>query len=173
MRPDLLTRTLFLALLAISVSSCGWQLRGQNPAANNLTELSGIYISADSGNSVAQALRSQLGFRNVALLEQPAANGLALLMEPPQTEQRVQTLSGDLRARQIRLQMDVSFSLYNFQADLLASETMQAVRNFAQNPLEPASIDRQEELFEAEMAEQLAANIIRLMSQHALSALEN
>jgi len=173
LRPNNQIQTLLLALLVISVSSCGWQLRGQNPAANNLTELSGIYISADSDNSVAEALRSQLGFRNIALLEQPAVNGLALLMEPLQTQQRVQTLSGDLRARQIRLQMDVSFNLYNFQADLLVSETLQEVRNFAQNPLEPASIDRQEDLLESEMAEQLAANIIRLMSQHALSAREN
>lgn len=173
LRPDILIRALLLTLLAVSLSGCGWQLRGQSPAALSLTELSGIYISADRGNVVAESLRSQLGFRDIPLLEQPTANGLALLIEPLRTEQRVQTVSGDLRARQIRLQMDVSFSLYNFQAELLTSENMQAVRNFAQNPLEPASIDRQQELLEAEMAEQLAANIIRLMSQYALSAHED
>lgn len=162
-----------LTLIAASVSSCGWQLRGQSPDAQSLTEISGVYISADRGNAVAEALRSQLSFRDIPLLAQPAANGLALLIEPLQAEQRIQSVSGDLRARQIRLQMDVSFSLYNFQAELLTSENMQAVRNFAQNPLEPASIDRQQELLEAEMAEQLAANIIRLMSQYAPSARED
>lgn len=173
LRPSRPFHVLLLAAILVGLSSCGWQLRGQGDEASSLAELSGIYISANNGNLVAEALRSQLSFRDISLLERPTENGLALLLEPMQSDQRVQTVSGDLRARQIRLQLNISFNLYNYRAELLTSESMQAVRSFAQNPLEPTSIDRQRELLEVEMAEQLATNIIRLMSQYALAARED
>ena len=162
-----------LLCLVLSLASCGWHLRGQGPESSNLAELSGIYVAGGQDNLVAEALRSQLSFRNIPVLAQPQPNGLAILLEVPVFEQRVQTLSGDLRARQIRMQLDINISLYNYQAELLASETLQSVRSFAQNPLEPATTERQQTTLEQEMSEQVAADIIRLMSSYVDAARED
>ena len=159
--------------LLLGLASCGWQLRGQGSGDLDLAALSGVYITASRDNAVAEALRSQLRFRNISLLEQPAPNSLAVILEDAAMQRRVQTVSGDLRARQLRLQLDISFSIYNYQAELLTSEGLQAVRNFAQNPLEPATTDRQQEQLAQEMAAQLAEQLIRLLPQYVFSAREN
>lgn len=173
MRPDRLIQNLVLVLLAISLSSCGWQLRGSSPANLQFNELSGVYVSGARNNPVAEALRSQLRFHDIALLEQPAANSLAVILEDATSQLRVMTVGGDLRAEQMRLQVDASFSLYNFQAELLTSENLQAVRYFNQNPLEPAASARQQELLTEEIADQLAEQILRLLPSYAASARED
>jgi len=115
-------RFLLLAL-TICLASCGWQLRGSSPADLQLAELSGVYISGSLDNPVAESLRSQLRCQDVALLDQPAANGLALILEEARMQRRVQTVRGDLRARQMRLQMDISVSIYDYQAELVNSQS--------------------------------------------------
>ncbi len=165
----------WLALLCLlpGLVACGWQLRGQSGDYLALEQLPGVYIQSRGDAVLVQALQRQLADWSVARLASPQPGSLSLELGAPQVQSRVQTLGGDLRAHQVRLEMQLEFRLLNDRGEELLTDTLFAVRSYEQNPVEPASAERQRDQLTTELAEELAGQLVRLLPLYASVAREN
>src|SRR5690554_5153310 len=163
-------RTLWIAVVALTLSACGFHLRGAMPLPDQLKSMS-LDCPAVKERLFCQALERQL-----------AANGIDTSAEQADYELKIlnvatnrSTASIDERgvAREIQLNLAATFALTGAGNTVLIPETTVSARQSYQNDqTQVLGKGREEQQITRELSQQLALQILSRISAQAPRALE-
>lgn len=163
-------RTLWIAVVALTLSACGFHLRGAMQLPDQLKSMS-LDCPAVKERLFCQALERQL-----------AANGIDTSSEQADFELKIlevttnrSTASIDERgvAREIRLNLAATFALTGNEAQLLIPETrVSASQSYQNDQTQVLGKGREEQQITRELSQQLALQILSRIGAQAPRALE-
>lgn len=153
----------FIVSLAITMSACGWHLRG-----SLMPELAieSIFISSsDEYAELPTLLTRQLTTQNISMAKQVNSAQYQLTLNKEVTTRRVVGVGGDALANAYELTLAVSYQIQNANAEQLGSmNTAQATRSYNYNASNPSSAQQEEGILKTEMRRDLTQQILRRMS---------
>ena len=156
---------LFLSAL---LTGCGFQLKGS--AQNSDPSLIGQsirLISNEPRNELTAAISQQLKLAG-AILNEPEAATLVLLLGPEQFQQRNLSLTAQARSAEVELTMSTHISLNRADDVLIPKSDASVVRQFLNDPQNVVGKTEELRLLREEMYVDLAAQIIRRIG-HSLN----
>lgn len=161
------TRRLACLLLSLALlGGCGFHLRDYYALP---TSLQPIYIGGDAGNSItAGNIRQLLQSEEIDLTPAPTGANFLLLLSDEDRERRIVSLDRRGRIAEIGLIAGISFELVNREGvTVLGPQRVEERRTIVNNPDNVISTSEEEALTRTEMAQTLAANLLRRLSAYA------
>jgi len=145
-------------LLILSVSSCGFALRGTAnlPAALQTLQLASVDPTSDLLREVSRALRSN-GVTVVDTDQTPYRLGLGR----ENSTERTLSVNSNARAGEYELELSVLFQLTQSGSTVLGPETLSLTRVYLTDPENAVAKDEEAELIRQEMRRELAQQILR------------
>ncbi len=141
---------------ALSVASCGFQLRG-DPALG----VKALHVTANGGSTVATEVRRTLGTTKVA----PTAAGAELILRflGEARDKTVNTITGTGRVYEFQLRLIVRYEMQvpGREEPLIPSTEVQARRLITYSETAPIAKEAEEELLFKDMQAELAGRILR------------
>jgi LPS-assembly lipoprotein len=152
-------RLAFLASALITVSSCGFSLRG---SAALPPELQTLQIeSADANSDIARELRRTLRNNDINVEDAAQNNGYSLQVGQEQNSERALSVNSQARAGEYQLTMSVPFQLLNAGIPVMGPETITLERVYLADPENAAAKSDEARLIQQEMRRELALQILR------------
>ena len=147
-------------LLALVLTSCGFELRGQNARAETL----GLYpisvVSSAPNSEFASQLRTSL-LRLGARVVGPSEATLILQVGTERFEQRNLSLTARARAAELEIRASVTFSLQLGERWLVEGETLTVVDQMLNDPLNVVGKTEELRLLQAELRTTLVEALTR------------
>lgn len=149
-----------MALLAGTLSACGFQLRG---TANLPPEMATTHVQvADDTTAFIRELTLLLRANQVRLVDAPRPDAATLLVSRQRLNRRPLTVSGDARVREFELVFELEFSLLDGAGEeIIGREALRLIRDFRFDEQEILAATREEELLREELRRNMAAQLIR------------
>lgn len=157
---SLLLKGLILSLLMLTLSACGFQLRGQLP----LQQYQALYIEADRHSSLAAILSQRLQNKHIELLATPEANRPRLLLRHDSLERRTLSLfpNGQVAEYELIYQVRYSIQMPEQQEQYFEFELF---RDYQDDPNRALAKAQELELMLNELREQAARRILRQLGR--------
>lgn len=152
-------RALILTIL-VSISACGFQLRGSNLEA---LKDSSVSIQAGGGNDLALELKRQLVFAGVNVTEAAADADYVIQLDGENFERDVLSVSSDTgKVEEYELKMNSRLTVTDADKKrLINDETISARRDYIFDQDSVLGKFDEEQKIRDEMRQQMAASIIR------------
>ncbi len=147
-------------VLALTISGCGFQLRGEArlPAAMDQTEL----IAVDDSSAFVRELERLLTANGVRLVDGGSDAAARLRITREQMRREALTIAGDARVREFVLIFEVTLSVVDAEDQvLLAEETLRLTRDYSFDEQEILAATREEEFLRADLRQSMAARVLR------------
>jgi LPS-assembly lipoprotein len=154
------TKSLML-LLALSLASCGFHLRGEAKMP-----FSTIFIEAANSNSLLiSELRRLLVANHVQLVSKPDQADMVLNISLELPEKQILTLGGSGRVSEFQLRYRVSLRAYDQQQrEWLAADDLQLSRDFSYDDTQILAKEAEEAQLYQYMRSDMAQQIMRRLS---------
>jgi len=154
------TKSLML-LLALSLASCGFHLRGEAKMP-----FSTIFIEAANSNSLLiSELRRLLVANQVQLVSKPDQADMVLNISLELPEKQILTLGGSGRVSEFQLRYRVSLRAYDQQQrEWLAADDLQLSRDFSYDDTQILAKEAEEAQLYQYMRSDMAQQIMRRLS---------
>ena len=149
-----------MALLAVCLSACGYQLRGQAslPAAMSRTLISAPQPRGD----LVRQLTLLLEGNQVEVVDQHAAAGAVLRISEDRFTREVQSVGASARVREFALHYQVNFTLETTTGEeLLAMQQLQLSEDYQFNQQQVLGTSSEEELIRKDMVRSMSRQILR------------
>jgi len=157
------TSTLVILLLAITVSSCGWHLRGSGQTVNNI---SSVHISGvDNKSYFYRTLSRSLEASKVTIADSHTEAKYRIVLTNLRSDRRTATVSSSARISEYQLTELVDVLI--FAADgkqALPRTTMRTERFFDYDENDVQSKREEAQLLKKEMTDDLVRQIIRRLN---------
>lgn len=151
-------RYLIALLLCVSVSGCGFQLRG---IAGETLALERVHVGpANRLPDIRRELERQLRQSGTVIAEESAAEAVIELVEQ-RTRRRPVTSTGSGSAARYQLDLEVTFAVRRADSILLTPTTISSQRIYSFDPGSLVGNSEEEELLTNEMRRDVAARILR------------
>ena len=150
------------ALVLISLTACGYSLRGAGGATPGFADLR--LDLAQSGPEMARLLRRDLetaGIRLHQAQDSTAAVFPLLSLGPEQFSGRPATTTAQARTAQITLQLVIRINLLDGERTLIDAETLSVERTYYEDLRNIAGNREEAELLRREMRQELVARLLR------------
>ncbi|EGV32594.1 Rare lipoprotein B [Thiorhodococcus drewsii AZ1] len=145
-------------LVAVLVSGCGFQLRGEVEIPQDLTP---IYVDSSPGSPVRSAIRDLLTGSQVHLTENPAEANLRLRILSEGRSSRVAAVNANGKTLAYELHYVVRFDAVSPDgAQKVPTQTMDLVRNFDNPDVEVLGKQLEEDLIYEDFATDAADRIL-------------
>jgi LPS-assembly lipoprotein len=143
---------------ALSVVSCGFQLRG-DPALG----VKALHVSANGGSTVATDIRRSLGTSSTRLVATPAAAEAHLRILQEARDKSVHTITGAGRVYEHQLKLTVRYELEKpgQEERVIPPTEVEARRLITYNEAAPIAKEAEEALLFKDMQVELAGRILR------------
>jgi LPS-assembly lipoprotein len=149
-------------LIALTLSACGWQLRGSMELPKNLSHL---YVSAiDSRGALITDLRQLLKTNRVTLVasEAEAQYSLAILEETK--DRRTVGIGGDALSSAYEITRKTNYEIRLKNSEYTTKGTAISVRSFNYNTTAINSATQEENLLDQEMRRDIAQQMLRRLN---------
>jgi LPS-assembly lipoprotein len=153
-------RGLVLIGLALMVSACGFQLRGEArlPPSMNQTEL----VAADATSAFVRELERLLLANGVTLVDRGSDSAARLRIVAERMRREALTIAGDARVREFVLIFEVTLSVVDGEGRvLMPEETLRLSRDYSFDEQEILAATREEEFLRADLRQAMAARVLR------------
>lgn len=157
-------------VIALSLSSCGFALRGSVPQEMATQELQLNAVQPNSSfNRILREMLASAGVE-VRTAELPATAGeplpprqadYILIIGEEETSSRTATINSRARAAQYDLRMSISFTLNTRDETLIGPRTLSVERRYAEDITNVSGSNEEVELLQAEMRRELASQLLR------------
>ncbi len=157
------TLSAFLWFLALSMSGCGFHLRGavEYPPAMKQT-----YIDGNANSAVVRDLRLNLEASGAHVVESPQAAGATLHMLSERFDRRVLSVSSQAQVSEYELIYYVQFSVTRADGvQLLAPQEVKVVRDYRYDPNQVLGSSSEETLLQQEMQRDVSQLILRRLAR--------
>lgn len=165
-------KNLILSLLVITLTACGWHLRGSTAGSDKLamtTPLSLVIITEDDHTPLMDALRQALPSYKVTEVSDETPGALTLSLAPELMDRRTAGVGSDALTSAYEIILTVEYSLSNAEAMLTPLNTKVSLsRTYDYNVNNANSATQEEELVLQEMRRELANTILRRTKSLAL-----
>ena len=155
--------SLLMVLLAITVTSCGWHLRGSGQTVNNI---SSVHISGvDKKSDFYRALSRSLEASKVTITDSHTEAKYRIVLANLRSDRRTATVSSSARVSEYQLTELVDVLI--FAADgrqVLPRTTMRIERFFDFDENDVQSKNEEAQLLKKEMTDDLVRQIIRRLN---------
>ena len=152
-------RLVLLVSAVVSLSSCGFALRG---TAALPAELQSLQVqSADTNSDIARELRRVLQNNDVNVADATQTSGYSLQVGQEQNSERALSVNSQARAGEYQMTMSVPFQLLNAGTPVLGPETISLERVYLADPENAAAKSDEARLIQQEMRRELALQILR------------
>jgi LPS-assembly lipoprotein len=156
---------LCLLLLTISISSCGFALRGSIDLPADMRDL---YLQAqDEGGDFTREMRRALANNGIGVVSSPEAHHYRLGIGLERSQERVLSMNANARAGEYELSMSVPFQLSNASNVLLGPEVVSTQKVYLTDPENAVAKAEESELIKREMRRELAQQILRRLQSTA------
>lgn len=159
-----LTRWLMICALALSITACGFQPRGQTAdigAIPGPLAITGIRVNSP----LYRELRKQVNAAGQTLVDSVSESGAILRIQQYQSSSRVLSVDSRNRAVEYELEESARLSLRTPAGEtLLAEQPLRVVRLLYRPSETILSSDRESALLRADMRRDLATRILRRIS---------
>ena len=159
-RFPLLGRALACMLLALVLTSCGFELRGQNVRAETLWLYPISVVSSAPNSEFASQLRTSLLMLGARVVS-PSDATLILHVGIERFEQRNLSLTARARAAELEIRASVTFSLQLGERWLVEGETLTVVDQMLNDPLNVVGKTEELRLLQAELRTTLVEALTR------------
>lgn len=148
---------LFLGVIVLLLSGCGYHLRGADRAGLP-DSLRTVYLQAPPFSELTNALRLRLESSGSRIVEGPDADVAVVSLSGERFDQGLITLSGDGRSREYQLTYQVQLAVRG--AARMAPQRVSLVRSYLGDERDRLGQAEQQELLRVEMARELADQIV-------------
>ncbi|NOQ88373.1 MAG: hypothetical protein GQ550_05560 [Gammaproteobacteria bacterium] len=124
--------------VVISLSACGFQLRG---SINLSADISPVYIEQNSAFDLAREIRSLLAANKIKVVEDANQSKAQLILLNEEKSRRVLSVDGRGRAREYLLTYKVNFEIKTSQIESLSAENTAAENTVTKNNEDAISQD--------------------------------
>ncbi|MCF7981656.1 MAG: hypothetical protein K9K86_06700 [Pseudomonadales bacterium] len=152
--------TLLVLAGTLSISACGWHLRGSEPLPE---EMQTLYLSIANENSdLSRSLKRSLKTLGVTLTEKSADAPLTLAITNVDNQRRTVSTSSRGKAAEYELTTFITYELKNKQGEtLFGPDTVSAEKIYLFDPNQVVSAFEEEQLLRQEMQRDLIQQLIR------------
>jgi LPS-assembly lipoprotein len=151
-----------VALLALLVSGCGFQLQGQQPLPPALQT---VYLeTADRHSDFTLALRAALRSSGAQLLEQADAAGAVVRVVQDEVSETVLSVDARNIPTDFELQYDIAIAVRSAGKELMAEEPFTLSRIYSFNERKLLANEREKDILRGALARDLASVVIRRLS---------
>jgi LPS-assembly lipoprotein len=149
-------RTIFALTLALSLSGCGFALRG-----DYVLPYTGVYVAAPANSQISNTLRRELQASQKFEPDAKAAQAqLNIVLE--ERDKKILSLSGTGRVREFQLKTIVQFQLVEASgAVIIATNELSLSRRMSFDDTQVVSKQQEEALLFADMEKDIAGQIMR------------
>jgi len=155
-----------LAALLLTLTSCGFSLRGSDAVSSNFAELQ--FYSEQANSELTRLLRSSLDGAGVGITvvrpEQAVSNIALLGIVNERLSSRPVTINPRARAAQIELRLSVDMALTQDEQTLIAPETLFVERTYFQDVENISGNQEEAEIISAEMRRELVNQLMRRLA---------
>lgn len=147
-------------LAVLALTSCGFELRGQNARAETLGQYPIAVVSSAPNSEFTGQLRTALSRLGATVVE-PAEAALILQVGTERFEQRNLSLTARARAAELEIRASVEFSLQLGEQWLVQSETLTVVDQMLNDPLNVVGKTEELRLLQGELRTTLVEALTR------------
>ena len=149
-------------LIALTLSACGWQLRGSMELPKNLSQL---YISAiDSKGALMTELRQLLKTNRVTLVNSATEAQYSLYILEETKDRRTAGVGGDALSSSYEITRKVNYEIGVKNSEHTVKGTAISVRSFNYNTSAINSATQEEILLDQEMRRDIAQQMLRRLN---------
>nr|WP_324256877.1 LPS assembly lipoprotein LptE [Cellvibrio fontiphilus] len=153
------------SLLILTLSACGWHLRGSTTNGDKLamtTPLNLVITSEDNHTPLTDALRQSLQPFNITEINSPTADSLTLSLQAEIMDKRTAGVGSNALTSAYEIILTVDYAVSNQAGVITPLNTRARVsRSYDYNVNNANSAAREEELVLREMRRELAQTILR------------
>jgi outer membrane lipopolysaccharide assembly protein LptE/RlpB len=148
----------------LAVSGCGWQLRDISPIANDLGK---VFVSySGSQANIALALRRELGFSQIKLVETSAEADYLIKIVDTQQTRRISAVNLSIRASQYQLYQSVDYMMIdNLGRQIIPLSTAYAERTHDFNELDILASQNEESLIQDSLRFEIVRQMLSRISE--------
>lgn len=150
-----------VALIAVSISACGFHLRGQLPVSEAANVL---FVDAKSSDFVT-ALEKRLVKNGATLVNDPSAAKVSLQIIDERVERATGTLDERGKANSYQLVSTVDYTLTNAQGEVLKQQSLSESRIYNFDSDRILQQEREEKELLEDMNQELVLRLVRQLSK--------
>ena len=147
-----------LALISLTLISCGFSLRGSADSA--LSPETVFVRSAQENGQLTQALRTSLVNAQMQLVQSASQAHYIVSVGPEDFSTTTATVNGRARAAQYTLRLSVELALDTQHQNLLTTERIAVERSYFEDTANIAGSTREADLLHNEMRQELVNQIL-------------
>ena len=153
-------RALWIVLLILLLTACGFQLRGEARLPQVMAE---TWLNLpDDSTPFARELTLMLRANGVDVLERPDTATAELRIFSERITREALTISGQARVREFVLVFDLDFELRDAAGEaLIPRETLRLMRDYSFDEQEILAATREEEFLRNDLRQAMAARLLR------------
>ncbi len=155
-------RWILLSSLLLTLTACGFQLRGQVelPAGINPLFVQGL----GEYDPIYRELKAQLGFSGIRIAETRTQAGAVLVISGRQSEKRVLSVDSHGKVAEYELHESLKFALRSAKGEqLLAAQRVSLNRDYVYAGEQALGKQEEEQMLREDMHKDLASEILRRM----------
>ncbi|HLS81688.1 MAG TPA: LPS assembly lipoprotein LptE [Steroidobacter sp.] len=150
---------LFAAVLAVSLSACGWRLQGTSRLPPIMTA---AYVEAeDRYSEFNRALRDSLRASGARLTERRTEATAVVRILDEESGQRVLSVSARNTPEEYEIYYTVEYSVEGEQGELIPPQRLEMTRDYSYDVTAVLAKQREEAMLRAALARDLAAQVVR------------
>jgi LPS-assembly lipoprotein len=149
-------RALFSMVLMLSISACGFHLRGQATLP-----YSTLYVTGPSGTSLTRSLTRVLKSSGVKVVERQEDGEVGLIILSDTREKSILSLSGAGRAQEYELRERVSFRIVTTKEPDLPANEIVTQRTISFNDAQVLAKESEEALLYRDMENDTVQQLLR------------
>jgi len=155
-------KKIIVSLLILSLSACGWHIRGSVKMPPQLTQL---YVSAiDSKGALISELRQLLKTNHIAIADDVMTANYSLHILEETKDKRSAGVGGDALSSSYEITLKADYEIHVKNSNQITKDTAIVVRSYNYNTASINSATQEEVLLDQEMRRDLAQQMLRRLS---------
>lgn len=155
-----------LMMMAIMLTGCGFQLRGQIDLPEPMRQMA--LATPDATSDFVRELTAQLRANGVQLTDGATAGASRLVIERERVYREALTISQDARVREYVLYLEVRFGFFDSDGEpIVENEVVRLSREYRFDEQAILGSSREEEVLTQDLSRELAAQLIRRLASQA------
>ncbi len=156
-----LLKTSLLVVLAISMSACGFHLRGQLP----ISEAANVLFVDAERSAFKTSLAKRLVSNGATLADSASTSKMTLSFSEPVLERQTKTVDGSGKVSSYQLYSTLDYVLTNPQGEVVSEKTMSESRSYAADETRVLQQEREEKELIEDMNNELVLRLVRVLSK--------
>ena len=162
-------KNIIVSLLVITLSACGWHLRGSATGEDKLamtTPLDLVIVAKDNHSPLVNALRESLPGYQISEVKEASAGSLTLTLYPEILDRRTAGVGSDALTSAYELTLRVNYVVENAKGVITPRDTSaRTSRTYNYNVDNANSAAQEEEMVLLEMRRELAQSVLRRLKK--------